>query len=101
MDGLNISADSIDLSEWQNVVDRSQNTTDNVVIAFVGKYMDIADSYKSLAEAIIHAGMQTRTKIEIMYVDAENVETEGVGYFVQRMQLSFQVGLGKEEPLAR
>lgn len=79
VDGLNISADSIDLSEWQNVVDRSQNTTDNVVIAFVGKYMDIADSYKSLAEAIIHAGMQTRTKIEIMYVDAENVETEGVG----------------------
>ncbi len=79
VDRLNISADSIDLSEWQNVVDRSQNTSDNVVIAFVGKYMDIADSYKSLAEAIIHAGMQTRTKIEIMYVDAENVETEGVG----------------------
>ena len=79
VDRLNISADSIDLSEWQDVVDRSQNTSDNVVIAFVGKYMDIADSYKSLAEAIIHAGMQTRTKIEIMYVDAENVETEGIG----------------------
>ena len=79
VDRLNISADSIDLSEWQNVVDRSQHTSDNVAIAFVGKYMDIADSYKSLAEAIIHAGMQTRTKIEIMYVDAENVETEGVG----------------------
>ena len=79
VDRLNISADSINLSEWQNVVDRSQHTSDNVAIAFVGKYMDIADSYKSLAEAIIHAGMQTRTKIEIMYVDAENVETEGVG----------------------
>ena len=79
VDRLNISADSIDLSEWQNVVDRSQHTSDNVAVAFVGKYMDIADSYKSLAEAIIHAGMQTRTKIEIMYVDAENVETEGVG----------------------
>ena len=78
VDRLNISADSIDLSEWQNVVDRSQHTSNNVAIAFVGKYMDIADSYKSLAEAIIHAGMQTRTKIEIMYVDAENVETEGV-----------------------
>ena len=78
VDRLNISADSIDLSEWQNVVDRSQHTSDNVAIAFVGKYMDIADSYKSLAEAIIHAGMQTRTKIEIMYIDAENVETEGV-----------------------
>ena len=79
VDRLNISANSIDLSEWQNVVDRSQHTSDNVAIAFVGKYMDIADSYKSLAEAIIHAGMQTRTKIEIMYVDAENLETEGVG----------------------
>ena len=95
VDRLNISADSIDLSEWQNVVDRSQHTSDNVAIAFVGKYMDIADSYKSLAEAIIHAGMQTRTKIEIMYVDAENVETEGVGLLCAANAIIVPGGFGQ------
>ncbi len=77
VDHLKVKSDPIDLSEWQGVVERSRMTTAEVVIAFVGKYMDIADCYKSLAEAIIHAGMQTRTKIRILYVDAENVERDG------------------------
>lgn len=78
VDHLRIQSDSIDLSEWQDIVDRNRLTTSEVTIAFVGKYMDIADCYKSLAEAIVHAGMQTRTKINILYVDAENIETESI-----------------------
>lgn len=76
---LRISADEIDLSEWQDVVDRSETVTDTLDIAFVGKYMEIADCYKSLAEAFRHAGMRTRTRININYIDAEIVERDGVG----------------------
>ncbi len=78
VDQLGISADSIDLSEWEDVVDRSRNVTDSLDIAFVGKYMEIADCYKSLAEAFCHAGMRTRTRINIHYIDAEAVEEQGV-----------------------
>ena len=79
VDQLRLSAQSIDLTEWEDVVERSKNITDTLNIAFVGKYMDIADSYKSLAEAFRHAGMQTRTQINIDYIDAETIEEEGVG----------------------
>ncbi len=78
VDQLRLTASSIDLSEWEEVVARSKQVTDTLKIAFVGKYMDIADSYKSLAEAFKHAGMQTRTDITIDYIDAETVEQSGV-----------------------
>ena len=78
VDQLRLSADEIDLSEWQDVADRSENISDTLDIAFVGKYMEIADCYKSLAEAIRHAGMRTRTRININYVDAETIERDGV-----------------------
>ena len=78
VDQLGLDAPSIDLTEWEGVVESSQQITDTLNIAFVGKYMDIADSYKSLAEAFKHAGMQTRTQIKIDYIDAESVEQCGV-----------------------
>lgn len=66
-----------DLSEWNNVVDALDNPAMNVNIAMVGKYMDLADSYKSLSEALAHAGVQTRTKVNIIYVDSEEIENNG------------------------
>ncbi len=78
VDQLRLDADSIDLSEWQDVADRSRNARHTLDIAFVGKYMDIADCYKSLAEAFRHAGMKTRTRIRIQFIDAETVEQNGV-----------------------
>ena len=66
-----------DLYEWENVVDALDNPKNNVNIAMVGKYMDLADSYKSLSEALIHAGVQTRTKVNIIYIDSENIENKG------------------------
>ena len=75
---LKMSTAEINLSEWSAVVDRAENTHRELTIALVGKYMDIADTYKSLAEAIRHAGMQTRTKIDIQYIDAELVEENGI-----------------------
>ncbi len=68
---------SADLSEWHNVVDALDNPVTNVNIAMVGKYMDLADSYKSLSEALAHAGVQTRTKVNIVYVDSEEIENNG------------------------
>ena len=67
-----------DLSEWENVVDALDNPTGEVNIAMVGKYMDLADSYKSLSEALAHAGVQTRTQVNIIYVDSEDIENKGV-----------------------
>ncbi len=92
---LNLTADSIDLSEWHDVVDRSSNLTDSLEIAFVGKYMEIADCYKSLAEAFRHAGMRTRTRIEIKYIDAESVEEEGVGILDQADGIVVPGGFGQ------
>ena len=67
-----------DLSEWQQVVDTQSNLNDEVTIAMVGKYVDLADSYKSLTEALTHAGIKTRTKINIAYIDAEDIEQQGI-----------------------
>ncbi len=92
---LNLTADSIDLSEWNDVVDRSSNLTDSLEIAFVGKYMEIADCYKSLAEAFRHAGMRTRTRIEIKYIDAETVEENGTGILNQADGIVVPGGFGQ------
>ncbi len=67
-----------DLSEWQTVLtamDKPKNGSVNVVI--VGKYVELTDAYKSISEALIHAGIQTSTKVNISYVDSENIETKG------------------------
>ncbi len=73
--GLNVPA--ADLSEWRLVLDGLDNTDGVVTIAMVGKYMHLTEAYKSLTEALIHAGIQTRTQVRIKYVDSEQVEKEG------------------------
>lgn len=75
---LNLDCDDIDLSEWREVVLRQQNPEQTLDIAFVGKYLDLLDAYKSLIEAIRHAGLHTRTAININYIDAEDLEHDGV-----------------------
>ncbi len=75
--GLNVPA--ADLSEWRAVVDGLENTDGSVTVAMVGKYMNLTEAYKSLSEALIHAGIHTRTKVNIKYIDSEQVEKEGVG----------------------
>ena len=75
---FNLDLPSADLTEWNNVVDAIDNPKDEVNIAMVGKYIGLADSYKSLSEALIHAGIQTRTKININYIDSEEIENKGM-----------------------
>jgi len=76
---LRLNVPPADLSEWKNVVDALTTSTNEVNIAIVGKYVDHTDAYKSLNEALIHAGIRTRNKVKIHYIDSEMIEDEGVG----------------------
>ncbi len=74
---FNIDCPPADLSEWQEVVNLVQSPKQEITIAMVGKYMDLLDAYKSLIEAIKHAGLHTSTEINTRYIDAETIEKEG------------------------
>ena len=78
LDRLAVKAQVADLSEWDSVVDAVEHPAGAVNIGMVGKYTGLTDSYKSLAEALIHAGIHTRTTIDIHYIDSEDVEQGGV-----------------------
>ena len=78
VDQFRLDLPPADLSEWQEVVDRDTNPEKEVTIAMVGKYMELLDAYKSLIEAIRHAGLKTRTKVKIRYIDSEVLEQEGL-----------------------
>ncbi len=77
LDKFDIDAPEADLSEWDRVVENETNPQHEVTIAMVGKYMDLLDAYKSLNEALQHAGINTRTKVRVNYINAEDVETQG------------------------
>ncbi len=75
---LRLDVPPADLTEWKQVVEALAHPVDEVTIAIVGKYVDHSDAYKSLNEALIHAGIRTHTKVNINYIDSETIEDEGV-----------------------
>ena len=66
-----------DLKEWQRVVEAELHQTRGIKLAMVGKYVELLDAYKSLNEAITHAGIQTRVKVHIVYVDSSDLLDRG------------------------
>jgi CTP synthase len=76
---LDVLARAADLSPWDRLVNALEHPQHHVTVALVGKYVDLTESYKSLTEALIHAGIHTRSKVEIRYIDSESIEREGVG----------------------
>ncbi|MBM3351319.1 MAG: CTP synthase [Betaproteobacteria bacterium] len=74
---LAIDAKPADLHEWERIADVLANPKHLVNIAFVGKYVDLTESYKSLTEALIHAGIHTESKVKIHYIDSEEIEKNG------------------------
>jgi len=74
---LGLTARPADLGEWKKVVEDLLQPVGEVRIAMVGKYVHLAESYKSLSEALIHAGIHTRTKVQIIYVDSEEIQRNG------------------------
>jgi CTP synthase len=79
VDKLKLNAAAANLTEWQSVVDARSHPEAEVTVAMVGKYVDLKDSYISLTEALRHAGIHTRTRVNISYVEAADLEDEGVG----------------------
>ncbi len=77
VDQLRLQAGIADLSEWDAVVEASQHPQDEVTIAVVGKYVDHKDAYKSVGEALKHGGIRQRTRVNLKWLEAEDVERDG------------------------
>jgi CTP synthase len=76
---LHLNARRANLGEWDKVIYAMEHPTAEVEIALVGKYVHLTESYKSLSEALKHAGIQTSTKVNIRYVDSERLEAGDLG----------------------
>ena len=79
VDKLRLDVPPADLSEWKQVVNAKANPDGKVTIAMVGKYVNLRDSYISLSEALTHAGVRTRSRVNIQFVEATDVEKHGTG----------------------
>ena len=90
-----MSCPQADFSEWDRVVDANLNPDKEVNLAMVGKYMDLLDAYKSLNEAIIHAGIQTRTKVNITYIDSTDVIDKGAEVLANQDAILVPGGFGE------
>ena len=75
---LNIWTGQPHLGEWEKLVERIKNPSHEVSIAIVGKYVDWTDSYKSLNEALVHGGISNNCKVNLCFIDSEQVEQEGI-----------------------
>jgi len=92
---LGIEPPPADLSTWHQLVESLEHPERVVKIAMVGKYVDLTESYKSLSEALTHAGMHTRARVEIQYVDSEAVERDGVDALKEVDAILVPGGFGK------
>ncbi len=92
---LDLEARDIDLSEWDAVVEGLENPTRDAKIAMVGKYVGLTESYKSLSEALSHAGIHTRTRVDIHYVDSEDIEQSGTACLEDMDAILVPGGFGK------
>ena len=91
---LNISCPAADLKEWEKVADAHLNPDKTMKLFMVGKYMELLDAYKSLTEAIIHAGIQTRTDVQVTFLDSEDVLKHGVGLLEEADAILVPGGFG-------
>ena len=84
-----------DLSAWNRLTDALERPEHEVDIAMVGKYVDLTESYKSLSEALVHAGIHTRSRVRIHYVDSEAVERDGTAALEGMDAILVPGGFGK------
>jgi CTP synthase len=77
VDRLRLDAPPADLGDWRQVVSAKQNPDGQIDIAMVGKYVQIRDSYISLNEALMHAGLKTRSRVKVHYIDSSEIEANG------------------------
>nr|VFK36608.1 MAG: CTP synthase [Candidatus Kentron sp. SD]VFK39581.1 MAG: CTP synthase [Candidatus Kentron sp. SD]VFK78087.1 MAG: CTP synthase [Candidatus Kentron sp. SD] len=92
---LGLRANPIDLSEWDRVIEGLDNSNGEVRVAMVGKYMNLTESYKSLSEALIHAGIHSRTRVRIVYIDSEALERGSTDSLADADAILVPGGFGK------
>ena len=92
---LEIAPPPADLAEWDKVVYALEHPSKTINIALVGKYVDLTESYKSLSEALIHAGIHTGARIKINYIDSESIEKNGIGALANMDAILVPGGFGK------
>ena len=92
---LQLDLPAADLSVWSGIIDAIENPDHTVNIAMVGKYVDLTESYKSLSEALKHAGVHTRTNVNIIYVDSEEIERDGAESLKDMDAILVPGGFGK------
>jgi CTP synthase len=92
---LHIAPPPADLSVWVKLVYALENPNRTVNVALVGKYVDLTESYKSLSEALIHAGIHTGARIKIHYIDSENIEKLGLDSLAAMDAILVPGGFGK------
>jgi CTP synthase len=92
---LGILAKAANLSVWKKLIDSLEHPEQEVNVAFVGKYVDLTESYKSLTEALVHAGIHTRSKVRIHYLDSEEIERDGPASLAAMDAILVPGGFGK------
>jgi len=92
---LDLNPPPADLRVWEGLVHRLEHPDTRVDIALVGKYVDLTESYKSLSESLVHAGIHTGAKPIIHYIDSENIERDGVGCLAGMHAILVPGGFGK------
>ena len=92
---LGILAKAADLTEWKNITHALANPKYHVDIAFVGKYVDLTESYKSLTEALIHPGIHTESKVKIHFIDSEDIDSSGTDALKDMDAILIPGGFGK------
>lgn len=92
---LKLDVPPADLSEWQKVVESLEHPESEVTIGMVGKYVDLTESYKSLNEALSHAGIHNRVKVKIEYLDSETLEQGETGMLEKYDAILVPGGFGK------
>jgi CTP synthase len=92
---LGLTPPPANLAPWDKLVYALEHPQRTVNIALVGKYVDLTESYKSLSEALIHAGIHTGARIKIHYIDSESIEKDGTGALAQMDAILVPGGFGK------
>src|SRR4026209_1861919 len=92
---LGLNPPAANLSSWDGLVHALENPKRAVNIALVGKYVDLTESYKSLTEALIHAGIHTGAKVRIHYIDSEALEKNGTGAIANMDAILAPGGFGR------
>ncbi len=92
---LKVKAKKANLSQWQKITKLLDKAKFEINIAFVGKYVDLTESYKSLTEAIIHAGIHNNAKVKIHFLDSEDIEKNGVNALTKIDGILIPGGFGR------